>query len=281
MTTTTSPTIDRPLPSPAQRATRHRLGVGLRKVVGVWPTLVAVAIVLVAVWIGSLYIDDEFVFPRLSSIADALRGIFSDNIADILTTLRRYAVALTLAVVAGWLVGMLMGAFRDVFGRVMNPLVSIVQAVPALSWILLSVIWMTSVESRIAFITFMISFPFFVIAVYEGLRDMDKDMLEAIEQFRPTRLQVLRVVLLPQSVVSLIMAIRANGASTLKIMVLAEVLGANNGIGRSMSQAQSNFRIDQIFAWTFVLVLANFVLIKLVDQLERWALRWRAEAVVR
>lgn len=253
----------------------------LRRVRRAWPTLVAVGIVLFAIWLGALYIDDEFVFPSLGSIGSALRGIFDDNLSDILTTLRRYVLALGFAIVAGWLVGVFMGAFRRVFGRVMNPLVAIVQAVPALSWILLSVVWMTTVEIRITFITFIISFPFFVISVYEGLRDMDKDMLEAIEQFRPRRLQVLRIVLIPQSAVSLIMAVRANGASTLKIMVLAEVLGANNGIGRAMSQAQSNFRIDQIFAWTAVLVLANFAFIRTVDAFERRVLRWRDEAVVR
>lgn len=280
MTTPTldAPTLSTPPPPAGRRRSRPDLA---RRLVGAWPTLVAVALVAAAMWVGARSIDDEFVFPSPSRVVDAVWAIFTEQRNEIYVTLRRYAVALGLAIVAGWLVGVFMGAFRKFFGRLMNPLIAIVQAVPALSWILLSVIWMTSVEIRIAFITFMISFPFFVIAVYEGLRDMDKDMLEAIEQFRPTKLQVLRIVLVPQSTVSIITAIRANGAATLKIMVLAELLGANNGIGRAMGRAQSNFRIDVIFAWTIVLVLANFLLIKTVDALERWALRWRPEVVVR
>jgi NitT/TauT family transport system permease protein len=74
---------------------------------------------------------------------------------------------------------------------------------------------------------------------------------------------------------------RSTAAMTLKLMVLAEVLAANNGIGRAMASAQSNFRIDLLFAWTVVLVILNFVLLKVIDLIEIRALRWRAEAVVR
>ena len=78
-----------------------------------------------------------------------------------------------------------MGAYRRIFGPLMGAFTSIIQAVPAISWILLAVLWMSSVEVRIGFITFMISVPFFIIAVYEGIRDMDKDVLEAVEQSAP------------------------------------------------------------------------------------------------
>ena len=110
---------------------------------------------------------------------------------------------------------------------------------------------------------------------------MDNDVLEAVEQFRPSKLQTLRILLMPQSVVSLMTAMRSTAAMTLKIMVLAELLGANNGIGRAMGTAQANFQIDVVFAWTIILIAANFAVIKLIDLLERAVLRWRTEAVVR
>lgn len=185
---------------------------------------------------------------RSSQIAEGFKTIILNNWQQIAITLARYLVAFLCAIIAGWATGLLMGAFRQTFGRFMRAMIAIIQAVPALAWILLAVLWMRSVEARIWFITFITAFPFFVVAVYEGIRDMDRDVLEAIEQFRPTRMQILRILLIPQSITYLIISMRATAAMTLKIMVLAEVLAANNGIGRAMATAQSNFKIDLLFA---------------------------------
>ena len=42
-----------------------------------------------------------------------------------------------------------------------------------------------------------------------------------------------------------------------------------------MGIAQANFQIDVVFAWTVILIAANFAVIKLIDLLERALLRWR------
>ncbi|WGM22920.1 ABC transporter permease subunit (plasmid) [Paenarthrobacter sp. OM7] len=245
-----------------------------------WAVPVAIALTLALYWVVSLSFD-AYIFPPLTDVLEQVWKILVGQPQNIAVTLLRYGAALFLAIIAGWALGLLMGAYRRIFGPLMGAFTSIIQAVPAISWILLAVLWMSSVEVRIGFITFMISVPFFIIAVYEGIRDMDKDVLEAVEQFRPSKFQTLRILLLPQSLVSLMTAMRSTAAMTLKIMVLAELLGANNGIGRSMGTAQANFQIDVVFAWTVILIAANFAVIKLIDLLERALLRWRTEAVVR
>lgn len=245
------------------------------------PVAVSILIIAIGLWIGSK-IFSPILFPGPGRTLVAAYEILTTQYMDLLITSLRYVVALGLAIVAGWAVGLLMGAFRKTVGRFVEPLILIVQAIPALSYILLSVLWMTNVELRITWVTFMIAFPFFVIAVYEGIRDMDKDMLEAIQQFRPTRFQVLTMLLIPQSVVHVITATRTTAAMALKILIFAELVGSNNGIGQAFSMAQNNFRIDHIFAWSVLLVIINFLLISgLVAWIEKKVLSWRAEAEVR
>jgi NitT/TauT family transport system permease protein len=48
-----------------------------------------------------------------------------------------------------------------------------------------------------------------------------------------------------------------------------------------MNLAQSTFRIDQVLAWTFFLVILNLTLQAAVNGVEKLALRWRTEASVR
>ncbi|GAA2741537.1 ABC transporter permease [Terrabacter aerolatus] len=272
-------------PDPGPRTTAApepaRLGLAGRLVDSQFsPIVFTIVLLVLLLWIGSL-VSDPFVFPPLDRIAGSVWQVLTEQWGDMALTLVRFAAALAAAMVFGWALGLLMGAFRRTIGRFVNPLVAVVQAVPALSWVLLAILWMEVVETRIAFVTFMIAFPFFVIAVYEGIRDMDKDVLEAIEQFRPSRLQVLRILLLPQSVVNVIMTFRATAAMTLKLMVFAELIAADSGIGHRLQVAQSNFRVDAILAWTLLLVVANFLILWATDRVEKLALKWRAEAIVR
>src|SRR5690606_37386388 len=191
-------------------------------------------------------------------------------------TLLRFCVAMLLAGGLDWVIGIVMGAFRNSAGRFLQPFFSIVQAIPALSWVLLSVLWIGDIEARIIFVFFVIGIPFFVVPVFEGIRDLDTDLLHAIEQFRPTRWQTIRILLIPQSITYLLIALRSSSAFCLRILVFAEMIGATSGIGSSMGDAQSSFRLDLIFAWTIVLVVFNFILIGAIGFVEKRLLGWRA-----
>lgn len=245
-----------------------------------WPTLATIALFILANWIGSL-IFPTFLFPSVPQTASAVVTILTENYTPLLLTLLRFVVALVAAAFVGWAVGILMGAFRRYFGRFFREVTSFIQAIPAISWVVLAVLWIQNIELRIFITTFLIAFPFFVIAVYEGIRDMDKDLLDAVDQFRPTKLQVIRMLLVPQSLMTLILALRSTSAMTLKILVFFELIGANNGVGQQFALAQSTFRIDMVFGWTIILVIVNFVLLWFIDLIEKWVFRWRSEAVVR
>lgn len=245
-----------------------------------WATPAAVLTFLILLWIGSMTMP-RFIFPTVGETLWAVVEVVTERYQPLLLTLGRYAVALSAAVIVGWAIGLLMGAFRQYFGRYMRQVTAIVQAIPALSWVLLAVLWIESIELRIFATTFLIALPFFVIAVYEGVRDMDKDILEAVDQFRPSKWQVLRTLLVPQSFVTLIVSVRSTAAMTLKLLVFFELIGASNGVGQQFSEAQTNYRVDLILAWTIVLVLINFIILRIIDAVERRVLSWRTEAVVR
>lgn len=245
-----------------------------------WPTWATIALFVFLTWLGSLFFP-PFIFPSVADTFWAVVTIFTQHYEPLLTTLARFFAALIAAAFAGWVVGLFMGAFRRYFGRFMRQVTSFVQAIPAISWVVLAVLWIQSIELRIFATTFLIAWPFFVIAVYEGIRDMDKDLLDAVDQFRPTRMQVLRILLVPQSLMTLMLAMRSTAAMTLKILVFFELIGANNGVGQQFSIAQTTYQIDLIFGWTIVLVIINFVMLWLFDLLERYLFRWRTEAVVR
>lgn len=274
-TTTTRP-VRKAAPPPASAGRRDLL----RTVRNKWALALVVVLLLGGVQISSMVLP-PFIFPGLEQIWAGFVEILTHQMSDIGVTLARFTVALGLSLIAGWAIGLAMGAFRKTIGEFFTPVFSIMQAVPALSWVLLAVLWISDVNLRIGFICFFISMPLIAIAVYEGIRNIDPEIVEAVDQFRPTKLQVLRMLLIPQSLVYLMMSVRSVSAFALRILVFAELIAASTGIGQQMQVAQTNFQLDMIFAWTLVLIIVNFGLVFLIDKTERRLLRWRGEAVIR
>jgi NitT/TauT family transport system permease protein len=244
-----------------------------------WPTIVVAIGALVLVQIASLFFP-AFVLPGVPAIMAALWEVLSVDSMHIWITLGRFLAALGLAIVCGWLLGLIMGAFRSV-GKFVSPALNILMAVPALSWILVSVLWISSVEVRVIFICFIIAMPFFAVAVYEGIRDIDSDVVKAIEQFRPTKFQVVQTLFVPQSLVFLLVSIRSTSSLALRILVFAEMIGATAGVGKEMSTSLANFRMDLILAWTIIMIIGNFLIVWGIDKAEEKLLNWREEVTLR
>ena len=67
----------------------------------------------------------------------------------------------------------------------------------------------------------------------------------------------------------------------IRMVIFAELVASAFGIGSRMSFAQSTFRIDQVLAWTFLLVVLNLVIQWMATAAETHFLGWRKEAKVR
>jgi NitT/TauT family transport system permease protein len=222
-----------------------------------------------------------YLFPSAIQIYNSTVKALSNNFGDLIDTLWRLILALLTATVAGWFLGLLMGAFRRTLSLVALPTLTILQAVPALSWVLIASLWISSIEIRIWFICFIVGLPLYAISVYEGVRDLDSDLLEAVDQFRPNKWQIIKTLLLPQSIVYLLISMKSISSLVLRILVFAELIGANTGVGAKMGHAQTDFQMGMIFAWTLIMIVTNFVILWVIEYMEKWLLVWRKEGNVR
>lgn len=242
-------------------------------------TLVVVAAVLLALQVGSFFAP-KYILPSIPEILRAARSILVGDTRDITATLLRLFEGIGAAFLLGSLLGMTMGALPAV-ARYGRPLLNIVVAIPALNWILFAILWFGSPEVRVFFVVVIISLPFYALNVYEGIRGLPADLLEAVEAFRPTRVQTVRLLLLPHTVPYIIMTTKSVLGYAIRITIFAELIGTAIGIGARLNAAQSQFQIDAVFAWTAILVIINFVLQAGIEAVDRRLLRWRPEQAVR
>jgi NitT/TauT family transport system permease protein len=146
---------------------------------------------------------------------------------------------------------------------------------------LFAVFWFKSPETRIFFILAMILIPFYALGMYDAIKALPTDLVEMVEVFRPSRLQVLRLLILPHVVPFILTTTKSIIGYAARMTVFAELISSNIGMGARMSLAQNNFHMDEVIAWTVLLVILNLLLQAIVAAAEKLLLGWRPEVVVR
>jgi NitT/TauT family transport system permease protein len=234
---------------------------------------------LVAMQIASFYVPD-YIMPAPISILEATKNLLLSDKMHVLITLARLAAAVAFSMIVGIVIGGAMGTI-GLIRPVLRAIIVIDTGIPALSWMLVAVFWFRDPEVRIFFILTVILLPFYALNVYEGIRALPRDLIDMVESFRPSRWQVLYYLVVPHIVPYIFLTTRSVIGYAIRMAVFAELIASAVGIGSRMNLAQSTFRIDQVFAWTFLLVVLNIALQAAVSSVEKVALKWRPEVNVR
>ena len=241
-------------------------------------TIIALAGLALAWQIASFFFP-AFLFPSVPAIALHVGAIFSSwtMAANALATFGRILLGLTGAFVLGGIVAFLM-ARSDRFARYAYPLLNFNQGVPALSWVVVSIIWFKGIEFRIFFIMVMTTLPAFTFQILDAYRSMSKDLFEMTLSFRPTRLDLLRTLILPTVVPGILTAWKVNLGNASRVVVVAELVGATGGVGYELLQQQQLFDMAGAIAWTIVLVIFVLVMQRVIEAIESRVLRYRPVA---
>jgi len=212
-----------------------------------------------------------FAIPSLVRIAKSLATITP---LDVVVTLARVIGALVASFVFGMALAMAM--YRsDALDKYLHPLIRVFMAVPVVSWILFAVLWFPGVEFRIAFVLVVVCGPVFLVDALDAMRSVSRELRHMMQSFRPTTWQYFYKLMLPAIVPTVFTSWKVNISLAIRVVTIAELVGAVTGIGHQLSVAQELFSVADVFAWTLVLVVLLFMLEACVAKLEARILRWR------
>jgi len=212
-----------------------------------------------------------FAVPSLLKIAKSIATITP---IDIVVTLARVIGALVVSFVLGLALAMAM--YRsEALDNYLHPMIRILMAVPVVSWILFAVLWFPGVEFRIGFVLVVVCGPVFLIDTLDAMRAVPRELRHMIQSFRPTAPQFFIKLMLPAIVPTIFTSWKVNISLAIRVVTIAELVGAVTGIGHQLSVAQELFSVSDVFAWTVVLVALLFLLEAIVARVEARILRWR------
>lgn len=198
--------------------------------------------------------------------------------------LLRHSLLTASEILAGLVAGSVLGAATAVAvaafpgaGRLIWPLVLVLQAFPVFVLAPLLVIWFGfGLASKVAMTIIIIFFPV-ASAFYDGLRRTDTAMLDAAALTPATHLQTLRLLRIPLAFPSLISGLRIAAPLAPLGAVVGEWVGASGGLGFIMMQANARLQTDVMFAAMAILATFTVLLRLLADRLTVNLVPWARE----
>ena len=190
-------------------------------------------------------------------------------------SLSRLAVGATLGTVAGIGVGTAIGLFSLARAGLV-PLVAALFPVPKIALLPLFVIWFGIGEpSKYALIA-LGTFTPMVVATYGAVDNVDRTLIRMGQSFGLTWWSIVRKIVLPGAMPGILSGLRIGLAIAIILLVAAEMLGAQYGIGAYILEAGSLYDLERLFAGVTILSVLGVATSAGIGWLEKRLLRWRA-----
>jgi NitT/TauT family transport system permease protein len=192
--------------------------------------------------------------------------LFGDLWASTRRIMIGYAISMAIAIV----LGLAMGTFRSI-ESFLEPPTGFMRYIPATALVPLMLFWLGIDETPKITLIVLGSVFFNLLMVADVARNVPKEIINASYTLGAGRLTVLRRVVFPHSLPGIIDVARINLAAAWSILVVAELLAAQEGLAFRIVRAQRFRQIDEMFA-----ILIIFGAIGVVSDLALRALRNRA-----
>jgi NitT/TauT family transport system permease protein len=233
-----------------------------------------------ALWwlVASLGIVSDKFLPSPVQVAQALGRLWTEGflLEDTAASIMRVTAGFLLAALVSVPLGIAMGAFASI-RSLFEPIVGVVRYMPAPAFIPLLVIYLGLGEAPKIALIFIGTVFFNVLMIMDAVKFVPRELLETTYTLGGQRRQTLFQVITPYVVPNIFDAFRVNIAASWNLVVVAELVAAENGLGKRIVLAQKFFNTDEIFACLIVLGVIGFCLDLSLRYLLRFTCKWAVE----
>ncbi len=189
-------------------------------------------------------------------------------------SLMRIGLGWLLGTIAGLAIGLAMGIF-SVARAAGLPVVSALFPIPKIALLPLFILWFGIGEpSKVATIGFGVFFPT-VIAAYTACDSVPRNLIRMGQSFGLPAIDIVWKILVPGAMPGILAGFRITASIALILVVAAEMIGAQYGIGAFILSAGNLMQTDQLLAGVTMLSLLGLTVSFVLGVVERAVLRWR------
>jgi NitT/TauT family transport system permease protein len=251
----------------------------------IWGARVATFVVVFGSWqlLTDAKIVDPFFWGKPSGIVSQLKDWVNNGTQfgslwlQIWTTMKEALLGFVYGVAGGVVVGVVLGESRFL-SDVMSPYIKVLNAIPRIVLgSLFTVALGIGTTSKVTLAAVLVFFGVFFNA-YQGVRDVDRNLVANARVLGASRFQITRHVVLPSAMTWIIASLHIAFGFAIIGAIVGELLGAQHGLGLVITTSMNTFNPNGVFAGMFIIAAIALAAEALIGALERRVLAWRPTA---
>jgi len=245
----------------------------------VLPFAVVISILLIWYFVCLFKIFPAYALP---SPGDVLRSFKEEIVAgrllnDIVASLWRVAVGFVMAACLAIPVGLWLG--QHIYARsAFLPILNFFRFLSPLAWIPFAILWFHIGDKPAVFLIFMATFFPLALAVLSAVATIPSIYFRVAHDYNYKGFELLTKVTLPAVLPQVITSLRVSYGIAWVVIVAAEMVGCQDGLGYGIWEARNGLRLDSAVCYMIVIGLLGMGVDRLLNQLTKLPnIRWGYE----
>lgn len=214
-----------------------------------------------------------YMLPSPIDVVKAFADNFSIMMKQAAVTLQETLYGLLIGIAIAFVIASLMDRFT-IINKALYPVLVVTQTIPTIAIAPLLVLWMGfGMAPKITLVVITTFFPI-AIGLLNGFQSVDEDAINLMRSMGASRLQIFRIIKLPNATASFFSGLRISAAYAVVGAVVSEWLGGFEGLGVYMTRVKKAYAFDKMFAVIVFISAISLVLIGIVVLLEKISMPW-------
>jgi len=239
---------------------------------------------IITAWmiVTTVFRVSPLILPSPKAMRDELAALLAVGYAGkplyvhIAASVFRSLTGLLAGIVLAIPIGLAMGYHRTV-SAALTPVFGFFRPIPPIAFIPLMILWFGIGELSKILLIFAASFNYTVLNSAAGMRAVPEQLIRKGRNLGLTRRQLFTSVMLPAAMPHIFTGIKTSTAVSWAIVVAAELIAAQEGLGFIIQDAGTFFRITDVFFGILIIGLIGVSLELVISLVERRTLHWQGK----
>jgi NitT/TauT family transport system permease protein len=240
------------------------------------PVIVLVSLLLIWYFISAINLFPAYALPSPAAVWMSFLEEIREGrlINDIIASLWRVAVGFVISVVLGIPVGLWLG--QKLYARqAFLPLLNFFRFLSPLAWIPFAILWFHIGDKPAIFLIFMATFFPLVLATMSAVSTIPSIYFRVAHDYHYKGIELLTRVTFPAVLPQVVTALRVSYGIAWVVIVAAEMVGCQDGLGYGIWEARNGLRLDSAVCYMIIIGLLGMGIDRLLAQLTKLpAIRW-------
>lgn len=237
---------------------------------------ITIIVFLIGIWefLATNGYINEFIFSKPSNILKTIINLYKNFnlINHIFTTLYEVIIAFVLGIFLGFLIALLLYNFK-LLAKIIEPFLTMLNSLPKVALGPIIIIWVGANLKSIIVMALLINLIISIITIYNGFIQTDKNKIKLLESFNANKLDIIKKLVIPNSLVTIISSLKLNISMSLIGVIMGEFLVSKSGIGYLIIYGTQIFNLNIVMSGVIILIIISYILYKIISIIENKLLK--------